>query len=320
MIKKYILISILVFIVTFKLFGIDVDYNNYIHILSNNKIPLINLEPIFILFKLLYKSTSNIIILITFFYFFYSSISIFITVNLIYKFSNQILISFLIYFSNYYFLHDYVQVRVAVSSSLFLLSIIYIDKNKTNYFLINSVGMLFHYSSIVSILVFIILKYLKRINFYFLFLTLSFCITFLNYNYFDMLLHIPFVNLKLYKFISFINTRSTYNIINLFNFNITTHLFFMMIFFSFYKEVFQINSFYDNLFKIYIISICFYLIFSKIPVLAFRLYEYLAIVEILLIPEFLKVFKQKYFGVTLLFILFFLRIYNMFYLNKIIYT
>lgn len=310
------IIFILSFIVTFKLFGLDVDYYNYVEILTNDKIPYINLEPFFIFFKILFKYFNNISIIIIIFYLFYSFISISIIVHVISHFSNYIFWSFLVYFSNFFFLHDYVQVRVAVSASLFLCSISFFEKNKSKYFLINAIGMFFHYSSILSISVFFFLNYFKRIQFYLVCLFLSVLMALLKFKSFSFLVDVPFFSLKLQKFILILNSRSPYNNLNLFNFNIIVHLI-ISLFLLVYYHTFQNNLFYKNLFKIYILSLCFYFSFTWLPVLSFRGYEFLSITEILLIPEILRAFKQKYFGIIILILIFTLRLINIFYINKL---
>lgn len=278
----------------------------------------IRMEPTFIFMTWLIKSFSgNFIILISF----YALLGISLKLWFIHKYSISFWLSILIYISNYFILHDMIQMRVSISGVLFLMAISQLEnKNKRNAFLLTLLSVFFHYSSIV--LFPFLLMNSRTINklFYFSLIPISYCLSLMN-------LGLPFiirnVDIELVQkaFDSYENSLYIQDAtLNIFN---AVQLFKIFIAILLLNKIGIIVKRYPMsiiLLKIYIISISIYALFSEMPVIAQRLSELLGVVEILLIPCLYCIFVQKKIGeYFVIFISFSILVLNIFYNNLLQY-
>lgn len=87
----------------------------------------------------------------------YAAISVPLRLNAIWKLSSLPILTLSIYISHYYQLHDVVEMRCAASSALFLLAVYYKLEKKIAYSLLCIIlGVFFHYSAIVGLIIFTI--------------------------------------------------------------------------------------------------------------------------------------------------------------------
>lgn len=110
----------------------------------------------------------------------YAAISVPLRLNAIWKLSSLPILTLSICISHYYLLHDVVQMRCAVASALFLLAVYYKLERKITYSLLCIfLGVFFHYSAIVGLIIYAIdNKPLKSRHYYILHLIIPIGIAF----------------------------------------------------------------------------------------------------------------------------------------------
>lgn len=164
--------------------SVGFDYDQYVAIIKhislstdiiNSVTNNIRYEPLFVFisYSLSLLNSQNFILLFLIFSFF----GVFYKIILFKRYSYIPLLSLLLYFISFFFNSDLAQIRQSVAITFFLISIIYLEKDKKTLSLVFIIiSILFHYSSLINILVFILYFIYKNItiksNFYFLFFIL----------------------------------------------------------------------------------------------------------------------------------------------------
>jgi len=289
---------ILILIAGFRPIGIDGDSLNYASVLGVHleNANFIDKEPTFWLINefnhIVFNSEVQTFFLI------FAIIGVSLKLYAIKILSINPLMSILVYLSLYFILHEMTQIRVGVASAIFLLAIPdIINKNFKIYLLKTIFAMSFHYSAFIMIFIYFLSN--KRINqkvYYFLPL-LGFVLSILQ----NIILQIiamfatllpAFIGDKVNLYILLLDSGK-FSDINIFNFYYISLIVFYYIALMNYKKF---NGIYDIL-NIKILGIMLFLFYSLsvIPVLAFRISEFFGVVLIFLIPNFIRIFKQKSF-------------------------
>ena len=285
------------------------DYQDY---KTAFEIGSLRMEPSFVFISHIIKSYSGNFILIVAFY---SLLGISLKLWIIHKLSISFWISVLIYIANFYLLHDMIQMRVSIAGALFLIALYFIHINKRKKaFLLISISILFHYSSIVLLLCFLINN--KKINklFYFMLIPACYILVLLN---FDIVNYIRIFNISFIQNIFDAYEKNVYvqnSTLNIFNVVQLLKVVLALLLLSKIDIIKQNYPLSILLIKIYIISISTYALFSNMPVLAVRISELLGVVEILLIPCLYRIFKPQYLGkCSVVFISTFVFLMNIFH-------
>jgi len=137
--------------------GIDSDYGTYIEIFNKFDTPLsyfkefsVNsfFEPAYYLIPTFISADLGLSYLWVFVIFAIIAIGLkFVAISRLTDFT---FLSVLVYYGNYFILHDMTQIRAGVASAILLLCIPQIEKrNLSGFLLLISVGILFHYSTII---------------------------------------------------------------------------------------------------------------------------------------------------------------------------
>jgi hypothetical protein len=222
------------------------------------------------------------------------------------KYSKLPLLSLILYVFSYYLLNEYIQIRAGVATGIFLLAISDLAKgNAKRYFLKALLAIMFHWSSVVLLPLYFIVRYIKTGMFYLLpFIGILLFIKGVNVNSALQEALLPIEWLSNY----YVSHSGQQEEIKVFNLISISHVG-LFIFVSFLnlrgKE--KIDEFDLVLFKIFSISLFlfFFLASFQLPVIAFRLNEYLNVVLLLLIPAIVCQFKQKLL-MSILFIIYFM--------------
>jgi hypothetical protein len=279
--------SIFVFIFSaFRQPNVDADYDSYVRLFNGEGASMF-LEPTFQGIKF---------IVITFFnsdtfylFFIYALLGI---VPKLYFFkieSNLFLISLLIYFSHFFLLHDFTQIRVGAGLSIVFFSFKYLDRgNYFKYFLIILSASLFHYSLLFYLVGLLFNN--KPINYfkYLSILIIVYCFYFLNLSFASVFssLKIPFLDYKISSNeIQYLTTlEEPVNVFNLLQL-IRIVIFFTFCYFA--KNISIIKPDIYILLKIYFISIITFVLFSDNGLYSFRISQMFQVAEILFIPYIL---------------------------------
>lgn len=217
----------------------------------------------------------------------------------IYRLSRIPLLSVFFYVCSYYLLHELTQIRVGIAAAIFLLAIPDIANSRFKSYLTKTViAIIFHYSAIIMFLVYPIAS--TKGNKWFFYI-LPICGIFLSLAagpILDFIItHISFLELipsfLSYKLILYLGQIQK-NINVQFNWQSIYHL---SIIVFYYFSFINLNRFKSNIdiamIKVLGFSLFVFYAFSFLPVLAYRLSEFLLIVMVVLVVSVIYIFKQK---------------------------
>jgi hypothetical protein len=287
----------------------DRDYQNYIDLFE--KAPDIFVEPFFIFISLFVKyifGNTPIVLFLVF-----SILSIGIKYFALKRITELWFISIFIYFSYYFILHDLTQIRAGVAASfLFLLISPIYNRKLFQFLLISLLAICFHYSAIVFLFLWFFKKGINKKILY-LIIPFGYLIHFFSP---DVFLNLPFegINSKLIMYKALQEEYSEWGNINVFNLYLLFKISVYYILLFKLNYISRINKYSNLIISIYGFSIFSFLFFSRMPIVSFRIYELLGVIEIISLTYFYYLFSLKI--IPLLFYLivgvlyFYLLVYN----------
>lgn len=210
-------------------------------------------------------------------------------------------LSVLVYYSHFFILHDMTQIRSGVASAILLLSIPEIYKrNFFRFLLLIAIGLLFHYSMIIFLPVYFLNAKKINKNLYLLLLFAPYGLHFLKFNILSVLqvFKLGFVSDKIQIYNDLLES-GIFTDINVFNILFLVQLISCTIFIIKSDVLIKNNKYSLLLLKIYCIAAASFVLFSNIPVLAFRISELLGIVQIVLMPFLIYIIKPKYIALAM---------------------
>lgn len=296
-----IIFLILFYTAAFRKIGLDRDSYAYLEYIKNyrsgdSSFGLSNIEPTFIIILTFADYISDNPLRVIFII--YAALSLSIKFYAFKKLSLNFYLSILIYICLYFILHEMTQIRVGASAAFFLLALddIY-NKNKIAYFSKALTAVFFHYSALLMIPFYLINPRKSYKKFYFFLPLTGFALAYFSEYMLIFLSKISAVlpsflstKIKYYIFLadSGINTE-----INLFN------IYMLSLIVIYYLTLFCSQNFksrYDIIFlKILAWAIFFFYSLSFLPVLSFRISEFLAVILIVFIADLSFMFKQRTF-------------------------
>ncbi len=206
------------------------------------------------------------------------------------------LLSILLYILSYFWLHEYVQIRAGVATGIFLLSTKDLSEGRTkDYFIKAFVAILFHWSSLILIALYFVIRYLSYksvvvlpivgIIVYLLQINLTAVVSYL--------LKITGINPALY--LMYAGYQDYINVFNLISLSYCGM--YCLIAFAVLKRKIRLTEYERILFEIFCTGLFVFFITSLLgaPVIAFRLLEYFMVVLLILFPCLLSKFKEKGF-------------------------
>jgi len=297
----FALIIFILFLVTaFRSSSCGSDYDNYVsYYYDSFRLSYIFLEPTFFaisnLSRLIFNSPIGIFII-------YALISLLIKYYALRRLTSFYNFSILIFIPFYFLNHEMTQIRTGVATGFLLLSIVPLyQKNAKKFLILILLGSMFHYSLCLFAFFYFLNSKEISLKFYLFLFCLAYLFYFLNIDVVSLLkmLKYEFIVQKVEAY-ELLMKEGQHTKINVFNSLLLIRiliLFFLM--FNFKKIVVQ-NKYVVLLLKIYAFSILFFIIFYKMPILAFRMSQLLGIVEIILFPLMIYIFKQKEFIIAFL--------------------
>lgn len=302
---------ILILIAGLRPIGLDRDSITYANIIQSYKdIDLSALEPAFWVIKwfndIFFNGNVRTFFLI------YAILGVSIKFLAIRRLSKLPWLSVGVYLSLYFILHEMTQIRASVATGLFLLSIpdIY-NRNFKKFTLKALLAFSFHYSAIVMLPLYFL--HPKKLNMAYFLLPIVGLIS----AYFDLSktllsnladLAPNFLAYKINTYLTLLELGE-HSEINIVNFYYSSLL--LLTYFGFFLYIKnKIKNDYDVLFlKILGLSLFSFYFFSDVPVFAFRVSEFLNVVTVIFLPNFILYFKQK----ELIFLLVILLLLHTFY-------
>lgn len=288
------LLAVMVPIAGLRLLGLDADNGNYMNLLTmGNGIELLTKEfgfrALLLVNAVIFGSNPQSFFLI------FAAFGITLKFAAFSKDSPLPELSLLLYFLSYFLLHDYTQIRAGVASGFFLLSMRDLaEGNKGIYFKKVVFACLFHWTALVMIPIYFIVR--KFSLAFFAVLPLVGILVFLsgiNFEQYILKAISGYPALALY-YGAHAGHESSINIFNLINlgfFGIFVIIFAML---AWQRDEF--SDFEVSLSKVFSLSLFGFYVFAIInkPVVAFRVFEFLNITLLILIPGVVLKFKQWY--------------------------
>lgn len=238
-------------------------------------------------------------------------------VSVINRYSNLVWLSIAVYLSNLFILHDMIQLRCAIASGFILWAIFYRFNDRPKYAIACIfAATMFHYSSVIAFVVFILKPTRKNTIIYSIALIISYILAIFNVGFGYLWGLITFGEYaNLWEVYSLKLSEDELSDINIYNAIFIFRYILCFIFLSNANKLTGYCVYALPLVKIYCVSVIIFLLLTDIPVLAFRLSELLQIVEIILLPMLCYMFKSHRLGV-----LFVLCICLSFFLMNVFYS
>lgn len=210
--------------------------------------------------------------------------------------TNLFYLSILMYVSHFYILHELTQIRAGVAAGFILLAIkpLY-DRNFKYFVLFVAIATFFHYSAIL-ILTLWLLKNNSKIKILYFIVPAGYILYFVGFNFIQNI-PIPYFQTKLeaYQELSRKGVGG-YDTINVFNaFYLVKVAIFYLILIN-HNKIAPYNKYFYLLVKIEGIALCALPSLSLIPAIAYRVHELFGIVELILFPLVIYIFKVRIVG------------------------
>ncbi len=222
----------------------------------------------------------------------FAFLGVFIKMWVINRYSKHFFFSVFLYFGFIFLMSDMITIRAGVASGFFLLSVFYFEeKIYAHVIAFILLSLIFHYSSVICIFIFLLLRFNVSYKSLFIIGILAIFIAVIKIDILNVLgLGRFFPKIDMY---SEIQKKGGVDQLNVFNFRILFSLFFIVIFWIYYKKLSSVK-FFDALFKIHIISVILFFLFSNLNMtFSIRIFEYLTIVQLILFPLIIDIFGKK---------------------------
>jgi len=268
--------------------SIMVDYENYLCMFEQGYSSSGRIEGGYIFINNLFRGINNGFLWLLFFM---ASVSIALKLYSIKKMTPLIWATIAVYISHYFILHDMIQIRAAVASGCALFAIRYkVEGNLKAFVIILCLSFLFHYSTLMLILIWFInpIKYQRK--FYIWLIPVAYVVAITGNYISKILLLVPIDSIQ---FLVNMYTGGIFeeyaNIFNLRQLLGCTICFFLWVN---CKRITPHNPYFLICLKLYTIGLSIIPLFADMSG-AFRMSELYNIVEILLIPCIIFAVPQK---------------------------
>ena len=271
--------------------GVTLDYSDYLHayeVMNTES----RMEPSFhFIVYIVHQVFDNPVFLFVI----YALLGVIIKLLAVKQLTNLYLLSSLIYLSHFFILHEMTQIRAGVAAGILLLCVKPIYNRKLGLFLLFTlIAITFHYSAVIILSLWFFNPHAFNKKKYLFIFVISYGMAYAGYTfgYLAGLIPIKEVQNLFSMYQQGMDNQIGVNI-NLFNAVQLFRIVMVGFFLYFFDKIRINNQYFMLLMKIYLYSICTLALLSDIPALAFRFSELLGIVEVVLIPLLVYVFRQK---------------------------
>lgn len=287
---------ILIIIAGFRGKGTDKDYSNYVEMFRENDSANVEIS-FFLISKFINYYVGPYPV---FLFVFFALLGVTLKLIAIRQLTEVWFLSFVIYFTNFFILHEMTQIRVGVASAFVLLSIrpIY-ERNLKLFLLYGAIGFCFHYSALLIFPLWFLGSELRK-KWLIASVPIGYFVFFLGLNLIGVI-PLPGIQEKIEAYrqmqeLGYVE-REVVNVFSLF-FLIRVVVFYLILWK--YELIVLNNKYAPILVKIYSIGLMAYLVFANMPVLATRISELFFVVEIIIVPFFIYVFKPLLFAKSII--------------------
>ncbi|TSK06122.1 MAG: EpsG family protein [Geobacter sp.] len=274
------------------------DYSEYRRYYEGIKVVgnVFLVEPTFVLITLITPRIEWLMLI-------YASLSVTIILIATKRITEFYFLSLLIFYSGYFLVHEMTQIRVGVAVGLLLLCIEHIyNRNLVKFILTGFAAAAFHFSALVVLPLYFLKKQKINVCFYAFIIPVCYVLHFLGIHVSSLLFLLPAgesIQQKLMIHQLAMSTEAEIPQINVFNIIQIIRVAIVCVFLWKVPLLESRNKFFIILIKIYVFSVSSFVLFADIPVFGFRISEVLGIVEIVLIPMLIYLFKQKFVAFSL---------------------
>lgn len=221
----------------------------------------------------------------------------------------------LLYLGNLYLIQEMATIRAGVSSAIFLWAIKdIVNKNDKRFFTKMAFAFLFHYSSILFILVWILNKLELKTRIYIAALASAILLAAAKVNILT-LLYLDRIFPKVRIYLDILDAEGGKEV-NVFNFRIIIALIFLLLFIAAFKKL-KDNRLFVILFRIHFFSIILFFALSPTAMtFSLRTFELLSVIQLILYPMIIKIFDRR-FKIFAYLILLSLGIFQIYYLVEL---
>lgn len=206
---------------------------------------------------------------------------------------NTFFLSAAIYVTYFFFSQEMITIRAGVSCGIFLLAIPDIEKKKDLLFFCKiGVAYLFHFSSLVFLVPWLINKLKIKTNVMLIALALSIVVAIFKIDILT-LFRLDLISVKVLAYMTMAEEDKAVPV-NIFNFRILFSVFFLVLFILKYKML-SGKKYFRILFHIHLLSLIFFFLMSaSASVFSLRVYDLLSIVQIILYPYIIYIFRERW--------------------------
>ena len=240
----------------------------------------------------------------------YAIIGVSLKAYAINRLSKFFLYSLVIYVSNYFIIHEMIQIRTGIASALILLSIIPLyEKSLPKFITLITLATFFHYSSFI----FLALVFLRKNSFNRVFYLFLIPFSYLLYFFLKSIDLIALLS-NLIPFVGILDKLDTYGTgdefgVNVFGLYPLIRLVILIFFVIFSHKIHQYNSYFYLHLKLYAIGVFSYVALSMYPLISVRIAYTLMLSEIIIIPTLIYVIKGFYLPRLIIFLYAFLAFF-----------
>ena len=292
-----VLATVLTLFVAFRPAGIDNDYNSYLgYYKYPSGVAALLTEPTFKMINGLARFLEAPLLLFVI----YAFLAVPLKVYAIKRLSPYWYLSILLWFTHLFVIQEMTQIRVAVSTGIFLFSLPSLaEGNKKKFSLCLILAILFHYSALALLpLILIGNKDLSR-RFRFLLIVLPIFIYAFPFAGMEMLkwIPIPFIQQKLQMYEELmVYEGGVWAEINIYNAMALVRLFAYYVLIWRYDYLKEKYPYMPVLLKVFCYSICVYVGLSFLPPIAMRVEEFIAIIDCILFPLLAVLIRPHWLG------------------------
>lgn len=231
--------------------------------------------------------------------------------------------SLVIYVSNYFIIHEMIQIRTGVASAFILLSIVPLQKRKLkNFLFLIGFATFFHYSSFIFVTLWLLRTGKFNVPIYFCLIPIAY----LTHIFIDLGVVLNFIASLLpfdglaEKLIGYSFAREDLTI-NVFGIYPLSRVIIFIFFLYFIKDIQRYNKYLCILLKMYAFGIFSYIALAIFPIIAVRIGYTLMMTEIILIPYLIYIIKGFYIPrLIIIFYAFMVFIFNVFFTTYFVWS
>jgi hypothetical protein len=240
------------------------------------------------------------------FYFLYFAIlAIAIKIFVFFKYGEFFFLSLAVYFSTFLPLHEMTQIRIAIGGGIVLLAwFLYSQNQKLKCFILICIACLFHYSSLLGMIVFVFNSNKPKAYYYYLIISLFIVGFFFKVDSKSLIvsLNITGISDKVAAYKAAEDSGLViYEKSNIFN-TIYFSKLIIFILLAFIGQELKQNNWYHLFLKIFGLSLALHVFLSADPTISFRISELLSLTSVFLISSLPNLVKERFLVLTVIMI------------------